>query len=299
MINIEKLHTFYHVVKEGSYGRAAAATGKSRTVLSNHISWLEKECGQNLISVVKKNIVLSEKGIELFRMAQEVVPMIEGPVNEFFYSSQKYEKEKKLKIITTTGTIGFWLLEKLKQFQETFPEVEVSIITINENISFLDSVGDVGLLQRLNEEGIHQRKVLTVKTRLFASQEYVRKHGTPKNLEDLKNHRLISFYSGQEGNLGNVDWHTNRGMPLNQIRKSSLRANSAPLIVDAAVKGLGIIAMSDHFEYIKTHNLVPILPDEPPQEFEVFYITRKGKLHSEEEETLYRLLLQKESGSNN
>jgi DNA-binding transcriptional LysR family regulator len=293
MVNIDRLRSFYHVVKEGSYIRAALVLGKSRSAISLHLSNLQKDCGERLISIVKKKVILSEKGEELFRLAQEIIPQIDGPLEAFFSGEQK-KKRRSLKVVTTTGAIGVWLVGKLQKFQEKFSEIEVSVITINDSISFLDSIGDVGILQKVSEPGVFQRKVLTVKTRLYASKGYIAKYGSPKSLKDLENHKLISFYSGCGANFGNIDWHTNRGMPPGQVRPSLLRLNSVMLLFDALRRGLGIVSLNDQFEFLKRDDIVQVLPKEEPQNFGIYYMTRKDRPQSEEEEALYRILAEEE-----
>ena len=109
---------------------------------------------------------------------------------------------------------------------------------------------------------------------LFASPDYIAKHGSPKNFDDLKNHKLISFYSDYEGNIGNVDWHLKKEMPEHTIRESYLSINSGFLVFEAICQGLGIITMMEEFEYLKNSNLVKVLPKEPGPSFDIFYVTR-------------------------
>ena len=95
----------------------------------------------------------------------------------------------------------FGLLTKVKTLIEEFPDIQVAIITTNADIDFETSKADVGILPKQQLKRTLSEKIKNLHPQLFAVPEYLKKYGTPKNLDDLKNHKLISFYSDFEGNL--------------------------------------------------------------------------------------------------
>lgn len=271
MIDLEKLRSFYYVIKEGSLLKAASVLGKNHTTLSKHLTDLEETHNIKLFVRKRKRMELTEKGKELFKLAQNTIPNLENGASQIFTPKAQ---QNKLRIITTTGIIGVWIVKKVKLLMEEFPDLNVAIITTNADIDFETSKADVGILPKQMTKGVSQKKVTTLHTQLFASAEYIQKYGKPKDLEDLKNHKLISYYSDYEGNIGNVDWHLKKGLPDHSMRESYLSINSGFLVFEAACQGLGIMTMGEEFAYIKESNLVKVLPNEPGPTLDVFYVTR-------------------------
>lgn len=271
MIDIEKLRSFYYVIKEGTLLKAAAVLEKNHTTLSKHLTELEGTYNVKLFVRKRKRMELTEKGKELFKLAQNTIPSLENGATEILAPKAQ---PNNIRIITTTGIIGVWVLKKVKELTEEFPDLKVAIITTNADIDFETSKADVGILPKQNSKGLSQKKIKILHPQLFASPEYLKKNGSPKDIEDLKNHKLISYYSDYEGNIGNMDWHLKKDLPDHMLRESYLSINSGFLLFEAACQGLGIITLGEEFEYIKNSGLVKVLPHEPGPPIDIFYVTR-------------------------
>ena len=71
---------------------------------------------------------------------------------------------------------------------------------------------------------------------LVASHDYLKRHGVPKTMQDLGQHRGI-FYT----NRGVADWRFNGPEGVSIVRgKVGLRVNNGDMMMDAAIAGLGI-----------------------------------------------------------
>lgn len=275
MIDIEKLRSFYYVIKEGSLLKAASVLEKNHTTLSKHLTDLEETYNVKLFVRVRKRLELTDKGNELFKLAQSTIPNLENGATEILAPK---EKPNKLRIITTTGVMGVWIIRKAKILAEEFPDLQIAIMTTNADIDFETSKADVGILPKQNAKGLSQQKVRTFHFQLFASAEYLEKYGVPKTLEDLKSHKLISYYSDYEGNIGNVDWHLKKGIPEHTMRDSYLSMNSGFLLFESACQGLGIASMMEEFEYIQNSNLTKILLEESGPSIDVYFVTRSDNV---------------------
>lgn len=287
MIDIEKLRSFYYVIKEGSLLKAAAVLEKNHTTLSKHLTDLEETYNVKLFTRKRKRIELTEKGEELFKVAQNTIPNLENGAAEILAPKAQ---PLRLRILTTTGVIGVWLVRKIKILCEEFPDLHVAIITTNIDVDFEASKADVGILQKQHLPGLSQKKIKNFRLFLYASPEYLEKYGMPKTLDDLKNHKLISFYSDYEGNVGNVDWHLKRGLPDHSLRESYLSINSGIFVFEAGCQGLGIITMSEDFDHLKESNLVKILPNEEGPSFDIFYVYRSDVVLTKIQKRFFEIL---------
>jgi len=287
MIDIEKLRSFYYVIKEGSLLKAAAVLEKNHTTLSKHLTDLEETYNVKLFIRKRKRIELTEKGEELFKVAQSTIPNLENGAAEILAPKAQ---PLRLRILTTTGVLGIWLVRKIKLLCEEFPDLHVAIITTNMDVDFEASKADVGVLHKQNAPGLSQKKLRTTHLSLYASKDYIKKNGRPKTIDDLSNHQLISFYSDYEGNLGNIDWHLKRNLPDHSLRESYLSVNSGILLFEAGCQGLGVIPMMDEFEYLEGSNLEKILPDEESPSFDIFYVYRSDVVLTKVQKRFFEIL---------
>ncbi len=288
MIDIEKLRSFYYVIKEGTLLKAAVVLEKNHTTLSKHLTELEETYNTKLFIRKRKRLELTDKGKELFKLVQATLPNLENGAAEILVPK---EQPNKLRIITTTGIVGIWLIRKVKILVEEFPDLKIAVITTNADIDFEASKADVGILPKQATRGLSQKKIKTFYAGLFASNNYLDQYGHPKDLEDLKNHKLVSFYSDYEGNIGNVDWHLKRGLPDHALRESHLSINSGVLVFEAGCQGLGIITMVEEFEYFKNSNLIRVLPKELGPGFDFFYVTRADSVLTKVQKRFLEILL--------
>ncbi len=287
MIDIEKLRSFYYVIKEGSLLKAAAVLEKNHTTLSKHLTDLEETYNVKLFTRKRKRIELTEKGEELFKVAQNTIPNLENGAAEILAPKAQ---PLRLRILTTTGVIGVWLIRKVKLLCEEFPDLRIAIITTNMDIDFEASKADVGVLHKQNTPGLSQKKLRTIHLSLYASKDYIEKNGKPKTIDDLSNHQIISFYSDYEGNLGNIDWHLKRNLPDHSLRESYLSVNSGILLFEAGCQGLGVIPMMDEFEYLEGSNLEKILPEEKGPAIDLYYVFRSDVVLTKVQKRFFEIL---------
>jgi DNA-binding transcriptional LysR family regulator len=287
MIDIEKLRSFYYVIKEGSLLKAAAVLEKNHTTLSKHLTDLEETYNVKLFTRKRKRIELTEKGEELFKVAQNTIPNLENGAAEILAPKAQ---PLRLRILTTTGVIGVWLIRKVKLLCEEFPDLRIAIITTKMDIDFEASKADVGVLHKQNTPGLSQKKLRTIHLSLYASKDYIEKNGKPKTIDDLSNHQIISFYSDYEGNLGNIDWHLKRNLPDHSLRESYLSVNSGILLFEAGCQGLGVIPMMDEFEYLEGSNLEKILPEEKGPAIDLYYVFRSDVVLTKVQKRFFEIL---------
>ena len=74
MIDIEKLRSFYYVIKEGTLLKAAAVLDKNHTTLSKHLTELEETYNIKLFVRKRKRLELTDKGKDLFKLATKHHP---------------------------------------------------------------------------------------------------------------------------------------------------------------------------------------------------------------------------------
>ncbi|MBX9804246.1 MAG: hypothetical protein K2Y18_00655, partial [Alphaproteobacteria bacterium] len=114
----------------------------------------------------------------------------------------------------------------------------------------------------------------------YASPEYLEKFGYPQTVDDLNNHRLITFGTNTIRPYSDIDWLLRIGLPSGVVRKPYLSINSSKGASQLAEQGLGIVALSDEFPQIKKLNLLKILPEIQGPTIDLYYIYPHNLQHS-------------------
>jgi DNA-binding transcriptional LysR family regulator len=130
---------------------------------------------------------------------------------------------------------------------------------------------DVAIRLRMpTQPDLIQRKLFTVHHHIFASTDYVKKHGIPKSLEELDRHKVLIFGTSASY-LSNLSVLQTAGRPDGDPRPVALRVNNAYGLRRAVQAGSGIAVLADYL-VAPDMNLVQIdLPVETP-EFETFFV---------------------------
>ena len=105
---------------------------------------------------------------------------------------------------------------------------------------------------------------------VYASTDYVKKHGIPKSVEDLDKHKIVTF--GQApGYLTTVNWLETAGRPEGDPRPVALRVNNAYGLRRAVQAGVGIASLADYIVAADTGLVQIDLPVETP-EFDTYFV---------------------------
>jgi len=112
-----------------------------------------------------------------------------------------------------------------------------------------------------------QRHLVSVQEHVYASTEYLKKHGTPKTPEDLDEHRLIVYGEDSRPPVPGLNWLLDAGAKPGKERRPILSVNNSYGMLRAVMSGLGLASLPD-FVTSDYNNLVRVLPEltGPPQE---------------------------------
>ena len=269
MMDWDKLRIFHAVADAGSFTHAGHELALSQSAVSRQISALEDDLKVALFHRHARGLILTEQGELLFRTAHDVYTKLAAAQTRLMDSRDKPTGE--LRITTTMGLGSVWLTPRLAEFVELYPAISTTLILDDDELDLSMREADVAIrLRRPTQPDLIQRKLFTVHHHVHASPDYIRKHGMPKSLEDLDNHKIVTF--GQSPNyLTKINWLETAGRPEGSPRPSALKVNSAYALRKAVQAGVGIGSLAD---YIVTREmgLVQIdLPAETPT-FDTYFV---------------------------
>ena len=265
----DKLRIFHAVADAGSFTHAGVDLGLSQSAVSRQISALEEGLNVSLFHRHARGLILTEQGEVLYRTAHEVFTKLTAAQTRLMDSKEKPSGE--LRITTTVGLGSVWLTPRLKEFTEIYPDINVTLLLDDKELDLAMREADVAIrLRRPTQPDLIQRKLFTVHNHVYASPDYVKKHGIPHSIEDLDKHRIVTF--GQAPNyLETLNWLETAGRPEGDPRPVVLRVNNAYGLRRAVQAGIGIASVADYL-VAPDMGLVQIdLPIETP-EWDTYFV---------------------------
>jgi DNA-binding transcriptional LysR family regulator len=265
----DKLRIFHAVAEAGSFTHAGHELNLSQSAVSRQISALEEDLRVPLFHRHARGLILTEQGEVLHRTAHDVFTKLAAAKTRLMDSREKPSGE--LRVTTTVGLGSVWLTPRIKEFMELYPDIQVRMLLEDEELDLSMREADVAIrLRRPTQPDLIQRKLFTVHHHVWASVEYVNKHGMPKTIEELDKHKILVF-SPSAQYLNELTMLSTAGRPESEPRSPALRVNNAYGLRRAVQAGSGIAILADYL-VAPDMNLMQIdLPIETPQ-YETYFV---------------------------
>jgi DNA-binding transcriptional LysR family regulator len=280
-MNFDKLKAFYIVARHSSLQKGAEELSLSEEALDKIISDFEKESKTIFFNRRQEMWTLTLQGQFLFRKARVILSEIES-VRSVLEEDDKDELSGTLKVITTTGLGSLWIAHYIKDFLTTHPAMRLAIYPQDREVDITLGEGDVAIRPLIADgQNLIQHYIMTWHVGLYASPEYIKKFGEPQSLADLDNHRIITLGYENITPYKDINWMLTIGKrPDEMPREPYLRFQALPALIDCALSGLGISALSKELPIIKQNRLVRVLPEVQGPEVDIFFIYPKFMANS-------------------
>jgi DNA-binding transcriptional LysR family regulator len=266
----DKIRIFHAAAAAGSFTHAGESLGLSQSAVSRQVSALEQDLKLPLFHRHARGLILTEQGELLYRTASELVLKLEHTRSRLSDSKEKPNGE--LKITANVGLGKHWLTPRLGEFLDNYPDIKIQLILTDDELDLAMREADVALrLAQPTQGDLIQRRLFTVHFHAFASVEYIRKHGAPKTVEELDQHRLLAFGGGLPPYLVDLNWHLKVGRDAKEPREPRMVINNLPALLSAVESGLGIGVFPDYL-VDASKDLTQILTSETMPELDCYLV---------------------------
>jgi DNA-binding transcriptional LysR family regulator len=265
----DKLRVFHAAAEAGSFTHAAETLHLSQSAISRQVSALEQEIGVPLFHRHARGLVLTEQGEMLYRTAHEVMMKLESA--RLMLTEAKDRPSGLLRVTTTVGLGSGWLTERVPEFLELYPDIQVQLILANEELDLTMRQADCAIrLRQPQQPDLIQRRLFTVHFHLYAAPAYVNAHGKPASIADLDKHRIVTFGEHVPTHLSDLNWLETAGRPEGSKRIPALQVNNMPSIKLAVQRGAGIAMLPD-YAVGKETGLVQLLPETEVPSYDTYF----------------------------
>ena len=245
MLDWDKLRIFHNAAESGSFTHAAERLGMSQSAVSRQISALEDDLNLKLFIRHARGLVLTEVGEQLFRTAHRMhweLQQVETQMSE----SQEIPTGPLL-VTTTVGFGSTWLSSRIHEFLGLYPGIQIEIKLNDAELDLAMREADVAIrLHRPNQSEMIQRKLFTVHNHFYASKDYLKANGEPADINELDNHRIISFGEPVPSYLGDINYLERLGRPDSSPRRAAVKVNAIYGMMQATRAGIGIAMLPDY-----------------------------------------------------
>ncbi|WP_140981545.1 LysR family transcriptional regulator [Bradyrhizobium guangdongense] len=243
MFDWNDLKYFLAVARHGSTIAAGKALGLSQSTVHRRLEELERRLGRTLVTRQPSGYRLTEFGHAMLPYAER----IEATIIDFERRTTDIEQDMKGVIrVTCPEPIVARLIQSglVDSFHAQHPSLRVEFVMSDRYLDLSKGEVDVAFRSGDTDDELVGRKLAESIWAVYASRDYLERHGRPERVEDLSRHLLV----GLDESLANhraVKW-------LKEVApdaKMAARINSVLGLVSAIKSGVGIgplpIALGD------------------------------------------------------
>ncbi|WP_413991158.1 LysR family transcriptional regulator [Labrys okinawensis] len=260
MDRLTSMAVFVAAVEEGSLSRAARRFGLSASMAGKHVSAIEADLNIRLMQRSTRQISLTEVGRAYYSRCKRILEEVDDANRE---ASDAQQTARGVLRITAPVTFGAMHLGGvLARYLDQHPAVAVEVVLNDRYVDLLGEGIDVAIrIGRLLDSDLVARRLAPCRMVFCASPDFLKRHGTPRNAEDLRRAPRLAFSEAVSAG----DWTLTdpSGQPHLIDGPVCMSANNTQMLLAVALAGAGV-AYGPTFvfgERIAAGDLIALLPD--------------------------------------
>jgi DNA-binding transcriptional LysR family regulator len=273
-----EMEVFVAVVERGGFSAAASARRMTPSAVSKLVARLEARLGARLVNRSTRRLQLTPEGCAFYERSVAIL----ADIAEAERDASAGESVAGRIHVNTSGSFGNHVLAPLiPAFMALHPGVTFDISHTDRIVDLMEERADVAIRAGpLKSSSLIARKLGAARMIIVASPDYLKRHGEPRSLADLRRHCRIGFsYS-----------RAVEGWPLRENGETvtvpitpGVQVGDGEAMRHMALAGAGLARLTAFAVRadIDAGRLVPVLEDRNPGDTEPFhavYIGRGGPL---------------------
>lgn len=231
---------FAAVADTGSFTEAAKRLHISVAQVSRNINALEQRLGIKLLYRSTRKVQLTEEGRLYLQHCQHLVNSLAEADHSITHL--KATPRGQLKMTAPVYYGEQHLAPLLSEFLLAYPEVELDLQLTNNKLDLIQGGYDIAIrLGQLESSSLIAKRLGKRTQHIVAAPNYLQQFGTPQQLTELNHHQCL---------LGSVEgWRLlgEQHKPILVKPKGRVRCNSGPMLLNAALAGLGLAQLPDYY----------------------------------------------------
>jgi DNA-binding transcriptional LysR family regulator len=261
----DKLRIFHAVADAGSLTHAGDFLHLSQSAVSRQIRALEESLNTTLFHRHARGLILTEQGELLFDATKSMSRRLDAASARIRDSEEEVFGE--LRVTTTTGFGTLWLAPRLPKLYERYPDIKIDLMLEERVLDLPMREADVAIrMKEPSQADLIRKKLMSVRMRLYATEEYLKDRPPLEDVSDITHHRLIcQQLSSTQVSAGlTLIQHL-----LSHNVQSIFTVNNYFGVLQGVISNLGVGVLPDYIVE-DFPNLVRCLPDVESGEVPVF-----------------------------
>ena len=261
----DKLRIFHAVADAGSLTHAGDTLHLSQSAVSRQVRALEESLNTTLFHRHARGLILTEQGELLFDATKSMNKRLDAAAARIRDSEEEVFGE--LRVTTTTGFGTLWLAPRLAKLYDQYPELKIDLMLEERVLDLPMREADGAIrMKEPSQADLIRKRLMSVRMRLYATQDYLNQRGELTDIEEIANHRLIcqSLASAQVAAGATLVQHL-----LSYDAPSMFTVNNYFGVLQGVLNNLGIGVLPDYLVE-DFPDLVRVLPELESGEVPVF-----------------------------
>lgn len=237
MNRLFEAEVFVRAVEDGSLTAAAKRLGVTTSYASKLVTRLEERLGARLLVRTTRKLALTEVGQAYYERCTEAIRELEAA--EQIAAEQQQAPRGTLRVTLPTAFGTMFVIGAIAEFKATWPALKLELMFLDRQVDLIGEGFDVAVrIGDLGDGRLIARRLASTDRIVMASPAYLERAGVPREPGELAGHECLLYaYHAAPGR-----WRL-RGPPGEAAVDvaGSMVANHATMLVEAAVRGLGLI----------------------------------------------------------
>ena len=283
-LELEDLRTFIAVADSGGLSLAARRLGVSKSIISRRIFRLEEALGVQLLARTTRGVCLTESGLTFREHACRVCGEMDIALETILPAA---ELCGHLRIAAPLSLGSTHFAPVFAELARKHPRLQVQASYGDRFVDVVAEGFDCAVrVGHLPDSSLVARRIASMRSKLVASPDYIRRHGTPETPDELLVHEALL--------QGSEPWQLVDGPRTITVRpQGRFKADNAVALATAAVAGLGIAKLPDFLtEAYPPEVLIPVMTRFPVAPCGVYVVRPSGQHLVRKVRVLTELLVQ-------
>ncbi|MEF0938712.1 LysR family transcriptional regulator [Rhizobium sp. BR 362] len=184
--------TFLAVLRHGSLSAAARELGLTQPTIGRHIDALEETVGTELFTRSQQGLLPTDAALALKPYAETLASTTAALLR---VASEARDRVSGTVRVSASEVIGVEVLPPiLAELQAIHPDLIVELSASDAVEDLLQREADIAVrMVAPTQDALLARHVGIISLGLFAHRNYLERYGGPKNIAELRHHKLIGF----------------------------------------------------------------------------------------------------------
>ncbi len=254
-LDLDALRVFVRVAELCSFTQAAQQLGMPKARASALVQKLEAELGAQLLHRSTRVVRVTPEGELLLKRAPGILAEADE-IGSMFQSGRVLRGRVRVELPVVMARD--YIIPRLPELLARHPQLQVQLGSSDRFVAAFREGFDIVLrIGAVNDPGLVGRRIGVMPMMNCVSPSYLREHGTPRSLDDLKNHYVVHYATEPVPTFEYFDGTSYRELAM----RSLVTVDNTDAYGAACIAGLGIVQVPRRSLDPYADKLVEVLPE--------------------------------------